>query len=96
MHGRDRGLQRERVRIAAERLGHERQCLGDLRSVPAAAILVLEEHEIARFVEPCVAARIVQQHECQEARHFRRRLGRHQGSHQTAQADGLGAEIGPH
>ena len=45
---RDRRLQREGVGgAAAQRLLDEREALADLRLVPARAILLLEQHEIA-------------------------------------------------
>ncbi len=96
MQGRDRRLQRERAGAAAKRLLDQRQRLGDLRVIPAAAILLLEHDEIAGRVETRLAPRIVQQHEREERRRFRRRLRRHQRPHQAPETDGLGAEVGPH
>src|SRR5262245_14406293 len=51
MNGGNRRLQRERTGTATQRLLDERQRLGDLLPIPEAAILILEEHEIARLVE---------------------------------------------
>ena len=51
MQRRDRRLQRERTRPAAKRLLDQRQRLGDLLLIPAAAILLFENDEIAGLVE---------------------------------------------
>ena len=95
MQRRDGRLQRERTGPAAERLLDERQRLGDLVSIPPPAILLFEHDEITGLVQTSVAARIVKQHEGDERRGFPRRR-RHQRPHQTAQTDGLGAEVGSH
>ena len=55
MQGRDRRLQRERTGPAAQRLLDERQRLGDLLLIPAAAILLFEKDEIAGLIEAGVA-----------------------------------------
>ena len=55
MQGRDRRLQRERTGPAAKRLLDERQRLGDLLLVPAAAILLFEKDEIAGLIETGIA-----------------------------------------
>ena len=55
MHGRDRRLERKRPRAAPQRLLDERQRFGDLRLIPAATILILEQDEIAGVVEPRLA-----------------------------------------
>ena len=68
MHRGDRRLQREGTGFAAHRLVDERQRLGDLRVVPAAAILLVEHDDVARLVEARLAARVVEQHEREESR----------------------------
>ena len=64
--------------------------------MPAPPILVLEKHEIAGLVESGLASRIVQEHEGEETGRFRRRRWPHQHPHEAPEADGLGAEVGPH
>ena len=96
MQRRDRRLQRERAGPAAQRLLHQRQRLGDLPLVPAAAILLFENDDIAGVVEPRIAPRIVKQHQREQRGRFRRRCGASQRCcTQPSQPDGLGAQIGP-
>ena len=64
--------------------------------IPAAAVLLFENHDVAGLIETGVATRVVQQHESEQGGRFRRRLGTGQHSDQAPQADRLGAEIGPH
>ncbi len=74
MHGRDRRLQRERAGSAAKRLLHQGQRFGDLTPIPAAAILLFENHKIAGLIETGVAPGVLQQHEGEQGGGFRRRL----------------------
>jgi len=74
------------------RLQH-RDALGDLGGVPPAAVLVLQRHHVAGGVEPGGPARVVHQHQRQQA--GRLRLGWHQPVHHPGQPDGLGAEVLP-
>ena len=55
VQGRDRRLQRVRTRTAAQGLLDERQRLLDLRAIPAATVLLLEENEVAGQVQTGVA-----------------------------------------
>ncbi len=79
-----------------KRLLDQGQGFGNLGLMPAAAILLLENHEIAGRIETGVAPRILKEHEGYETSNFRGRPGRQQGPQQAAQADGLGAEISSH
>ena len=56
---------------AAQPLLHQRQRFGDLALVPAAAVLVLERHQIAGAIQTGVAPRVLQQHERQQRGGFR-------------------------
>ena len=60
MQGRDRRLQRERARIPPKSLVDQRQRFGDLPLIPAAAILLFQNHQIAGVIETGIAPRIVQ------------------------------------
>ena len=55
MQSRDCRLQRERAGPAANRFLDQRQRLGDLLLIPAAAVLFFEKNQIARFVKTGVA-----------------------------------------
>ena len=63
MLGGDRGLQRVRPRTDAQGLLDQRERLVDLRSAPARAILILEEDDVARLVEACLAPGVVEEHQ---------------------------------
>ena len=52
-------------RPGQHRLGQEHQCLVDLVTTPAAAVLVVEQHQPSLSVHPGVAPRVLQQHQCQ-------------------------------
>ena len=69
------------ARPGAECLLHQRQRFGDLLPIPAVAVLLFQNHQIAGFVETRIAPCVLQQHQGQNPGHFRRRLGRHQSSH---------------
>jgi hypothetical protein len=77
-------------RAMAHRLVDERQPLGDEDAVPARAILILEEHDVAVAVEPRVGARVLQQHERQEAHDLR--LAAEQAQQEAPQANRLVAQ----
>ena len=55
------------MRRRAERLLDQRRALGDLRVVPARAVLVGQEHEVAVVVDTGVPAGVVQEHQRDEA-----------------------------
>ena len=55
MQGSDRSLQSERTGAAAKRLLDQRQRLGDLLSIPAAAVLLFENDDIAGLIETGIA-----------------------------------------
>ena len=61
----DRRLERVRARRPPqrERAVDERQRLADHRAVPALAILLLEQHEVAVRADPCRAPRVVEEHQ---------------------------------
>ena len=63
---------------------------GDLRGVPARAVLVGEQHELA-VVEPGVPARIVEQHQRPQAVHLG--LVRHQLGERRAEPQRLRGEV---
>jgi hypothetical protein len=89
-------LDAERAGAGAQRLLHERQGLGDLRAVPAAAVLLLEHDEVAVLVEPRVAPRVVQEHQGEQCRGLGGRRGLHERADQAGEPDGLDAEIAAH
>ena len=90
--GRVRGLERVLAGPGgAGAAGGERHSLLDLVAVPARAVLVLQEHHLAARVEPSVAARVVKQHQREEA--GRLRLVRHQRGEHPGEPDGLVAEL---
>ena len=86
---RDRGLDRERP-VEARRGCHP-DALLDLGGVPARAVLIGEQHELAVRVEPRVAARVVQDHQRQQATHLG--LVGHQLGEQAGQPDRLVAQL---
>jgi len=77
----DGGLELIRTRpTVPHRLVEQRQPLGDHRPVPAAAILVVEQHDGAVGIEPRRGARVLKQHQRRQAHHLglgreQRRLG---------------------
>jgi len=93
VYGRDRRLEGVGAELP-RRQGplHQRPTLRDLPLIPARAVLVLQQHELARGGGPRHAPRLVEQHQGQQADHLRLRQQRHQ---QTAQADRLAREVGP-
>jgi len=56
-------LHRKRTRSALQRLPHQRQRFSDLSLMPAAAILLFENNQIAGFIETGIAPCIVKEHE---------------------------------
>ena len=76
-----------------QRAIQERLALVDLGAVPAAAVLVLEEHELAVRPGPRVAPRVVQEHQREQAE----RLGLvgHELGEDARQPDRLGRELAP-
>ena len=96
MQGRNRRLHRERTGPAAKSLLDQRQRLGDLSLVPASAILLFENHQIAHLIQTGIAPCVLQQHERDQSGSFCRSLGPHQHPDQTPQPYRLGAEVGPH
>ena len=65
---------------------------GDLGGVPARAVLVCEQHELAAL-EPSVAARIVEQHQRVEAVHLG--LVRHQLGERVSEPERLRGQVDP-
>ena len=83
----DRGLQGVEARAAAAHgLLGQRLSLRDLAAVPQGAVLLFERHELARRVDPRRPARVLQQHQREEARHLAH--ARQEQKQQPAQADG--------
>jgi hypothetical protein len=97
--GCDRSLEPEWAGIGTKGLFDQRQRLNDLLLIPKAAILVFEQNEIPRFIDAGVAARVMQQHERQQAGGLGRRFSfgsrRHEGQHEAAEPDGFRGQIGP-
>ena len=62
---------------AAQRLLHEWKRFGNLFPIPTGAILVLEKNEFTGFIQARIAARVVKQHQREEAGRFGGRLRRH-------------------
>ena len=69
----DRRLQRVRARRPPQRQRavDERQRLADHRAVPALAVLLLEQHEVAVGADPRRAPRVVEEHQREQARRLR-------------------------
>src|SRR5437868_11704512 len=89
----DRCLQSERTWPAIERLFHERERFRNLRVIPARAILIFKENKFASFIQACIAAGIVKQHQREEPGGFGRRFGRHQASDEPAKTNRFRGEI---
>src|SRR6202011_4851422 len=94
VHRRNRSLQREPTGLATKSIRDQRQGLGNLLLIPAAAILLFKNDEIASLVHTGIAPCVLKQHEGEESCCFGRRP-RQQGPDQAPQTDGLSAEIGP-
>jgi hypothetical protein len=76
----------------AQRLLDERQALADLRAIPQRAVLLLQgDDEGPGTVNPCRAARIVQQHQRQQTEVFR--LLPVDFAEHPSEPDGFGAEL---
>ena len=92
VHRGDRRLQLVRAGAApSERLLDQRRALGDLRVVPAGAVLVGQEHEVAAVVDTGVPAGVVQEHQREQSVDLG--LVGHQRPQHPAQADGLVAQL---
>ena len=90
----DRGLQLVRPRLAGPQgLGEQLLTLGDLRPVPARAVLVGQQDQVARRADPAAAARVGQQQQRQQPCHLG--LARHQRGQRAGQPDRLVAQIAP-
>ena len=76
---------------ATKRLFHQRQRLGNLVAIPAAAILLFENHDIACLIDTGIAPGVLQQHEREQGGSLCRRLASSQRSDQAAQPNRLGA-----
>ena len=95
MLGGDRGLQRVGAHgPRGERGRREREALVDLRAVPARAVLILEQHELAVRRRARLAARVVEQHQREQAARLGR-AGKLLGE-QAPEADRLLREIRAH
>ena len=94
MAGGDGRLDLIRTRPPAPQRGlQDSDALADLRRVPQRTVLVLQRHQVAASVQPRGAARVVQQHQRQQA--GRLRFVGHQPGQHPGQPDRLGAEILP-
>ena len=90
---RDRGLELVRPGTAQRQRPVEHGAtLLDPLGVPQRAILVVEQHELARGVEPRSPARVVQQHQREQAEHLG--LVGHQHREHLAEPDRLVAQLG--
>jgi hypothetical protein len=89
--GRDRSLQR--VGTGGEAL-EELDSFVDLVPPPEAAVLGLEQYQLAAGSGARVAARMLEQHQREQARHLG--LVRHQPAQHARQSDRLGAQLAPH
>ncbi len=90
----NRRLNRERAWATTKCLRNQRQRFGNLRVIPKTAILLFENHQIARLIQPCSVPGILKQHECEESGSLSRRFGPYQCPDETRQPDRLGTEIG--
>ena len=68
--------------------------LGDPAGVPAAAVLILEQHQVTGVIDAGVAAGVMQQHERAQAEYLG--LVGHQVGQRAGQPDRLGAQPLPH
>ena len=59
--------------------------------IPASAILILQQHQIAPLVNPSMTSGMLQQHQREQSQSLR--LARHQAVHHTCQPDGLVAQL---
>ena len=80
--------------VSLEAAAHERLPLGNPSAVPARALLVREQHELAARVDARCAPRIDQQHQREQPRHLRL-VGR-ELEQVPAEPDRLGAEVVAH
>ena len=76
MQGGDRRLQREGPGPPRSASSTSGSAFGDLPLIPAAAVLLFQNNQIAGLIETGRAPRIVQQHEGQQAGRLGRRLRR--------------------
>ncbi|MHC2316297.1 hypothetical protein ACVIHC_003343 [Bradyrhizobium diazoefficiens] len=92
----DRGLHRIGLRPAgyAQCVVHETQTRLDLRAIPERAVLLFQQHDVADRRRASGAARVVQQHQGQQA--LDPGPVRHQPVEQTTEPDGFDREIRPH
>ena len=96
VHRRDRRLEHVRAgRPAALAQGglDQGRAFLDLRAVPARAVLLGEQHDVARSVQPGLAPRVVEQHEGEEALGLGMR--RQQLDQHAPEPDGLLGELVP-
>ena len=78
MHGGDRRLERVGSEAARrDRTLDQADALRDVRAIPAAAILLLQQHHVARGGDTRLAPGVVQQHEREQSLHLglRQQLG---------------------
>ena len=89
----DRGLHRIGFRPARhpQRLFHQLQAFGDLRTIPQRAILLFQQHDVAACGLAPGAARVVQQHQRQQSLDLA--ALRHQRVEQAAKPDRFAREI---
>ena len=92
MHGNDGGLHGVRAEApGGERPLYQRGAFNNLRLIPAAAVLLVEAHQLARLIGTRGAAGVMQQHQGQQPHQLR--IGQ-QLKQQTPETDSLGAEVG--
>ena len=95
MQRRDRRLQLvEPGSAPAHRILEQTLALADPPAIPQRAVLIVEQHELAVFVDACGTARVVQQHQREQARDLG--VVGHQAVQQSPQADRLGAQLAAH
>ncbi len=100
LEGGDRGLQGVRTACGRpcsqgrvqQRVVQQVPGLGDLPPVPPRPVLVRQQHQVLA-VEPGLAARVVQEHEREQAEHLR--LGREQRGQHPAEPDRLAGQAWP-
>ncbi len=91
----DRRLHLVRTGLPTPQRGVEdSRSLGDRVGVPPGAVLVFEQHQVAGTVDACRSARVVQEHQREQAQGFG--FVGHQLGERSRQPDGLGAEVGAH
>ncbi len=95
MQRRDRRLHLVRTaRPHCARALQRRNAVGDRRVIPQRAVLVRQQHHLARCIEPRFGPREIELHQDEQAEHLG--LVRHEGCDQACQPERVIGNIAPH